>query len=40
LINWANDLRELWRLGRIEKYGSGSEKLSEEQLALLELEPG
>ena len=33
-------LRELLRLARIEKYGSGSEKLSEEQLALLELEPG
>ena len=31
---------ELLRLARIEKYGSGSEKLSEEQLALLELEPG
>jgi hypothetical protein len=33
-------LRELLRLARIEKYGSGSEKLSDEQLALLELEPG
>jgi hypothetical protein len=33
-------LRELLRLARIEKYGPGSEKLSEEQLALLELEPG
>jgi hypothetical protein len=32
-------LRELLRLPRIEKYGPGSEKLSEEQLALLELEP-
>jgi hypothetical protein len=27
--------RELLRLARIEKYGHGSEKLSEEQLALL-----
>ena len=33
-------LRELLRLARIEKYGPTSEKLSEEQLALLELEPG
>jgi len=33
-------LRELLRLARIEKYGPGSEKLSDEQLALLELEPG
>jgi len=33
-------LRELLRLARIEKYGPGSEKLSEEQLAFLELEPG
>jgi transposase len=33
-------LRELLRLARIEKYGPGSEKLSEEQLSLLELEPG
>src|ERR1700745_1391662 len=33
-------LRELLRLARIEKYGPGSEKLSEEPLALLELEPG
>ena len=33
-------LRELLRLARIEKYGSASEKLSDEQLALLELEPG
>ena len=33
-------LRELLRLARIDKYGPGSEKLSEEQLALLELEPG
>jgi len=30
-------LRELLRLARIEKYGPGSEKLSDEQLALLEL---
>jgi transposase len=33
-------LRELLRLARIEQYGPGSEKLSDEQLALLELEPG
>ena len=33
-------LRELLRLARIEKYGPASEKLSDEQLALLELEPG
>jgi transposase len=33
-------LRELLRVARIEKYGPGSEKLSDEQLALLELEPG
>jgi transposase len=33
-------LRALLRLARIEKYGPGSEKLSDEQLALLELEPG
>ena len=33
-------LRELLRLARIENYGPGSEKLSEGQLALLELEPG
>jgi hypothetical protein len=33
-------LRELLRLARIEKYDPGSEKLSDEQLALLELEPG
>jgi transposase len=33
-------LRELLRLARIEKYGPGSERLSDEQLALLELEPG
>ena len=32
--------RELLRLARIEKYGPGNEKLSDEQLALLELEPG
>jgi transposase len=37
---YAQYLRELLRLARIEKYGPGSEKLSEEQLALLELEPG
>ena len=33
-------LRELLRLARIEKYGPASEKLCDEQLALLELEPG
>jgi len=33
-------LRKLLRLARIEKYGPGSEKLSDEQLAFLELEPG
>jgi transposase len=33
-------LEERLRLGRIEKYGTGSEKLSEDQLELLELEPG
>jgi transposase len=33
-------LRELLRLARIEKYGPASEKLSDAQLALLELEPG
>jgi hypothetical protein len=31
-------LRELLRLAQIEKYGPASEKLSDEQLALLELE--
>ena len=31
---------ERLRLVRIEKYGPGSEKLSEAQLELLELEPG
>ena len=33
-------LEERLRLARIEKYGPGSEKLSEDQLELLELEPG
>jgi transposase len=33
-------LRELLRLARIAKYGPGSEQLSDEQLELLELEPG
>ena len=34
------DLKEQLRLERIKKYGPGSEKLSEAQLNLLELEPG
>ena len=33
-------LEERLRLMRIEKYGPGSEKLSDDQLELLELEPG
>src|SRR6266446_465004 len=33
-------LRELLRLMRVEKYGPASERLSDEQLELLELEPG
>src|ERR1700757_3221367 len=33
-------LEERLRLIRIEKYGPGSEKLSDAQLELLELEPG
>jgi transposase len=33
-------LEERLRLVRIEKYGPGSEKLSDEQLELLEAEPG
>ena len=33
-------LEERLRLARIEKYGPGSEKLSDDQLELLELEPG
>ena len=33
-------LEERLRLKRIEKYGPGSEKLTSEQLELLELEPG
>jgi transposase len=34
------DLKEQLRLERIKKYGPGSEKLSDAQLDLLELEPG
>jgi transposase len=34
------DLKEQLRLQRIKKYGPGSEKLSDAQLTLLELEPG
>jgi transposase len=33
-------LRELLRLMRVEKYGSASERLSDQQLELLEQEPG
>jgi hypothetical protein len=33
-------LRDLLRRERIAKYGPGSEKLSDDQLALLEIEPG
>ena len=33
-------LEERLRMQRIAKYGAGSEKLSDEQLDLLELEPG
>ena len=33
-------LREMIRLMRLKKYGPKSEKLSDEQLGLLELEPG
>jgi hypothetical protein len=33
-------LRELLRLMRVEKYGPASERLSDEQLELLEQEPG
>jgi hypothetical protein len=33
-------LREMLRLERLKKYGSKGEKLSEEQVELLELEPG
>ena len=36
----AKVLEERLRLQRIAKYGAGSEKLSDEQLDLLELEPG
>ncbi|MDP2379403.1 MAG: hypothetical protein Q8M35_02740 [Pseudohongiella sp.] len=33
-------MKERLRLERIKKYGPGSEKLSDAQLNLLELEPG
>ena len=33
-------LREMLRLERLKRYGPKSEKLSEEQIELLELEPG
>jgi len=33
-------LRELLRLMRVEKYGPASERLSDQQLELLEQEPG
>jgi len=33
-------LEERLRLQRVAKYGPGSDKLSDEQLELLELEPG
>src|SRR5512145_2124769 len=33
-------LREMLRLERLKKYGSKGEKLSEEQVELLEIEPG
>jgi transposase len=43
-LHWAllkiQVLEERLRLQRIQKYGPGSEKLSDEQLELLELEPG
>ncbi len=43
-LQWAEErirvLEECLRLQRIKKYGPGSEKLSDAQLALLELEPG
>jgi transposase len=43
-LQWAElkirVLEERLRLQRIQKYGPGSEKLSDAQLALLELEPG
>ncbi len=43
-LHWAHLriqlLEERLRLQRIQKYGPGSEKLSELQLELLELEPG
>jgi transposase len=40
LIRCASPKNALTHLARIEKYGPASEKLSDEQLALLELEPG
>jgi transposase len=43
-LTWAKlkiqVLEERLRLERIKKYGPGSEKLSDPQLELLELEPG
>src|SRR5260370_35734911 len=43
-IHWAHlkiqVLEERLRLQRIQKYGPGSEKLSDTQLDLLDLEPG
>ena len=43
-LHWAHleiqVLKERLRLQRIKKYGPGSEKLSDAQLNLLELEPG
>jgi transposase len=43
-LHWAEleiqDLKERLRLERIRKYGPGSEKLSDAQLNLLDLEPG
>ncbi len=39
-VSGHRHLRILLRLERIEKYGPGSERLSDAQLELLELEPG
>jgi Transposase C of IS166 homeodomain len=43
-LAWAEErirvLEEILRLQRIKKYGPGSEKLTSQQLELLELEPG
>lgn len=43
-LHWAHLKIQVWeerlRLQRIQKYGPGSEKLSDTQLELLELEPG